>query len=82
MANLNLRQETTGTTFGGDERGVGGHNECPEIFSRKDKLFDNLIEVNTPAIEPTPVVRSHREVEIYSVLENFANNLANKLWVD
>ena len=22
-------------------------------FSRKDKLFDNLIEVNTPAIEPT-----------------------------
>ena len=51
-------------------------------FSRKDKLFDNLIEVNTPAIEPTPVVRSHREVEIYSVLENFANNLANKLWVD
>ena len=54
MANLNLRQETTGTTFGGDERGVGGNNECPEIFSRKDKLFDNLIEVNTPAIEPTP----------------------------
>ena len=23
-------------------------------FSRKDKLFDNLIEVNTPPIESTP----------------------------
>ena len=28
-------------------------------------------------------MRSHREVEIYSVLENFANNLANNFgWID
>ena len=39
MANLNLRQETTGTTFGGDERGVGENNECPEFFHERTNFL-------------------------------------------
>ena len=50
-------------------------------FSRKDKLFDNLIEVNTPAIESTPGEVPQGGGNLFS-FGNFANNLANKLWVD
>lgn len=50
IANPKLRQQTTGKTFEGGLRGVGGYNERR---SGTHELFEKLIEVHTLTFEPT-----------------------------